>query len=366
MLDQIKEEIKYIRKTFETIRGCLDIDQLGQKLSALMKETEAEGFYDNKKNAKAVFIQIADAKMIVVSYFEILENADFFEALIAAVDKGEEKLTENLEQELHRDVLRIKSLADTLQVTIMLNDKWDTNNAIISINAGAGGTESQDWADMLLRMYTRFFEKQKWKFEILEKEDGAEAGIKNATIKVSGSFAYGYMKAEKGVHRLVRISPFDSNKRRHTSFASVEVTPEITEEITLVIDEKDLRIDAFRSSGAGGQHVNKTDSACRITHIPTGIVVTCQNGRSLIQNREEAMQVLKSKLMVIEEEKRREEMSKIKGEQKKNEWGSQIRNYVFCPYTLVKDARTGHEETNVQRVMDGDIMPFIKSYLISK
>ena len=266
-------------------------------------------------------------------------------------------------EELQNNLKEFDEFLEENTIATLLSGEYDDNNAIMSIHAGAGGTEAQDWASMLLRMYMRYCEKNGYEFEILDTVDGDEAGIKSATILISGDKAYGYLKAEMGVHRLVRISPFDANKRRHTSFASVEVVPEINEDNDIEISPDDIRIDTYRSSGAGGQHINKTDSAIRITHFPTGIVVTCQNERSQIQNREMAFKILRSKLIALKEEERQKNLQDIKGDIKKIEWGSQIRSYVFCPYTMVKDHRTGYEMSNVTAVMDGDIKPFILDYL---
>ena len=250
-----------------------------------------------------------------------------------------------------------------LSIEALLRGKYDANDAILTLHAGAGGTEAQDWVEMLFRMYTRYAERSGYKVSVLDKLDGDDAGIKSVTFSVEGENAYGYLKAEMGVHRLVRISPFDANKRRQTSFASLEVMPEITENEDIRINPEELRVDTYRSGGAGGQHINKTDSAVRITHLPTGIVVQCQNERSQIQNRETAMKMLISKLTELRERERLEEAQSIKGEMKKIEWGSQIRSYVFCPYTLVKDHRTGYENANVNAVMDGDLQGFIIEYL---
>ena len=253
--------------------------------------------------------------------------------------------------------------AKEFETSLLFSGEFDHLNAIIDIHPGAGGTEAQDWADMLLRMYTRYFENNKIKFQVLDYLEGDEAGIKSVTLKASGKHAYGLLKGEKGVHRLVRISPFDANKRRHTSFASVSVVPEFDDVAGVEIKDVDLKIDTYRSSGAGGQNVNKTESAVRITHLPTGIVVSCQVERSQMSNKETAMKMLKSRLMQMEIEKREKELNNIIGEQKNIEWGSQIRSYVFCPYTLVKDNRTGYEEGDVNKVMDGNIDNFINEYL---
>lgn len=265
--------------------------------------------------------------------------------------------------ELREKLKKYEDFIEKNTIKELLSNKYDDSNAIISIHSGAGGTEAQDWAQMLYRMYVRFCEKNNFEVTLVDFLDGDEAGLKSVTFVVSGEKAYGYLKTESGVHRLVRISPFDANKRRHTSFASVEVMPEIEDDEDIVILPEDVRIDTYRSSGAGGQHINKTDSAIRITHFKTGIVVTCQNERSQIQNREMAFKILKSRLAALKEKERQENLKEIKGDIKKIEWGSQIRSYVFCPYTLVKDHRTGFENTNVDEVMDGDIMPFILEYL---
>lgn len=245
----------------------------------------------------------------------------------------------------------------------MLNSSYDKNNCIIELHAGAGGTESCDWASMLYRMYLRYLERNNYKYELISYLEGEETGIKSVSLKVSGLYAYGYLKCEKGVHRLVRLSPFDANNKRHTSFVSVDVIPEFKEIEDIKIDEKDLKIDVYRSSGAGGQHVNTTDSAVRITHLPTKVVVSCQNQRSQIQNREEAMNMLKSKLKLLSMEKQNEKLNEVKGENKNIEFGSQIRSYVMHPYSLVKDHRTGYETSNINQVLDGNIDKFIESYL---
>lgn len=270
---------------------------------------------------------------------------------------------DDMYDELKKNLEQLQGKIEEVKIQTLLKGKYDNNNAIVNIHAGAGGTEAQDWADMLTRMYMMYANKEGFDFKILDILPGDDAGIKNITFLISGENAYGFLKAEKGVHRLVRISPFDANSRRHTSFASVEVMPEIEEAPEIQIRPEDLKVDTFRSSGAGGQHINKTESAIRITHVPTGIVVSCQTERSQIQNRETAMKMLYSKLVEKQEAEEMEKLANIKGEIKKIEWGSQIRSYVFCPYTLVKDHRTGYETSNVQAVMDGDIQPFINDYL---
>ena len=278
----------------------------------------------------------------------------------------------NLEpnEEIAKDILKstkkIATEMERLEIDTLLSGKYDNNNAIITIHPGAGGTESQDWAEMLYRMYVRWANKNNYEIKELDFLEGEEAGIKSVTFEVNGENAYGYLKGEMGVHRLVRISPFDSGGRRHTSFASLEVLPEITDDIEIDINQDDLRIDTYRASGAGGQHINKTSSAVRITHIPTNIVVACQSERSQIQNRETAMRMLKSKLLDLKEKEQKDKIEDLKGEQRDIAWGSQIRSYVFCPYTMVKDHRTNYEVGNVESVMDGNIDGFIESYLKSQ
>ena len=279
------------------------------------------------------------------------------------VDLAEEENDESVLDELDGELTEVESTVEDMRLAALLRGKYDKLNAILTLHAGAGGTEACDWTEMLYRMYICYAEKHGYTITELDRLDGDEAGIKNVSFKVEGDCAYGYLKAEKGVHRLVRISPFDANKRRHTSFASLEVMPEIIDDEEIKVNPDELRIDTFRSSGAGGQHINKTDSAIRITHLPTGIVVSCQNERSQTQNREMAMRMLISKLTEKREEERMERDQDIKGEIKKIEWGSQIRSYVFCPYTLVKDHRTGYETGDVQAVMNGDIQGFINDYL---
>ncbi len=279
------------------------------------------------------------------------------------VDLIEEENDESMLSELDKELKEVETTIENMRLTALLSGKYDKLNAIMTLHAGAGGTEACDWTEMLYRMYICYAEKNGFTLTELDRLDGDEAGLKSVSFKVEGDCAYGYLKAEKGVHRLVRISPFDANKRRHTSFSSVEVMPEIIDDDEIKVNPEDLRIDTYRSSGAGGQHINKTDSAIRITHLPTGIVVSCQNERSQTQNREMAMRMLISKLLEKREAERLERDQDIKGEIKKIEWGSQIRSYVFCPYTLVKDHRTGYETGDVQAVMNGDIQGFINYYL---
>ena len=294
------------------------------------------------------------------SYFKVFNEVN---NLIEMNELLEIEFDNDLKNELLQNTKELTKNIEKLEIATLLSGKYDSNNAIITLHPGAGGTESQDWAEMLYRMYSRWANKNGFTVKELDYLDGEEAGLKSVTALVEGPYAYGYLKGEMGVHRLVRISPFDSGGRRHTSFASLEVLPEITDDIELDIKQEDLRIDTYRASGAGGQHINKTDSAIRITHIPTNIVVTCQSERSQTMNKETAMKMLKSKLLDLKEKEHKDKIEDLKGVQQEIAWGSQIRSYVFCPYTMVKDHRTNYETGNVQAVMDGEINEFIESYL---
>ncbi len=335
-----------------------DLASLHSQLEQLQNQQHQPDFWDDVKQAQAVSQEASYIENQINGYTKLLTSHSAVTELLSMCEDDQDMIAE-VSAELDSLVVDINKL----HIATLLSGKFDHNNAILTLHAGAGGTESQDWVQMLYRMYTRYCELSGMKTEVLDMLDGEEAGIKSVTFAVSGVNAYGYLKAEKGVHRLVRISPFDSQKRRHTSFASVEVMPEIVADNSIVIEDKDLKVDTYRSSGAGGQHVNKTESAIRITHLPTGIVVSCQNQRSQIQNREQAMMMLKSKLVEVREREQLEQAQSIKGDIKKIEWGSQIRSYVFCPYTLVKDHRTGYENANIESVMDGNIQAFIEDYL---
>jgi len=319
-----------------------------------------EGFFDDAKKVSKVGreLKLCEYKFEKSNRMESqIENAKAYLELLNETDDN------SLYEELKTLLAGLEAELENAKLEMLLSGKYDSYNAILTIHAGAGGTEAQDWANMLYRMYTMYAEKNNFKISVLDVLDGEEAGLKSITFSVSGEFAYGYLKAEKGVHRLVRISPFDANARRHTSFASVEVMPEIEDAPDIVIRPEDLKIDTYRSSGAGGQHVNKTESAIRITHIPTGIIVACQTQRSQVQNKETAMKMLYSKLVEKQESEEMEKLANIRGDIKKIEWGSQIRSYVFCPYTMVKDHRTNFETSDVQGVMDGDLQGFINEYL---
>ncbi len=317
-------------------------------------------FWDDNAQAQQIINQCNELSAWTTPYNNIKER---FGAVMELLPEAYQTEEQDIINELLNELDQIEKALSELEIKKMLSGELDQKNCYLHINAGAGGTESCDWAEMLSRMYQRWASKRNWKSEIIDQVDGEVAGIKSVTIKVSGSFAYGYAKAEKGVHRLVRISPFDSNSRRHTSFASVDITPEITDDINIEIKPDDLRIDTYRASGAGGQHVNKTDSAVRITHGPSKIVVSCQNQRSQLQNRETCMKLLRSKLYEAQVIEREEKLKQLSGEKKEIGWGSQIRSYVFQPYTLVKDNRTGFQSGDIQRVMDGEIDDFIVTYL---
>lgn len=329
-------------------------------MEILDKEISSSDFWSDQNNAKKVMSKLNGLKETVNSWNDLKQRID---SLIEMEEFLQQENDESLLAELEKDKLKLQDDLKNIETKTKLSGKHDKNNAIISIHAGAGGTESCDWAQMLVRMYSRWAENKNFKFTIIDILDGEEAGIKSITFTVEGSYAYGLLQSEIGVHRLVRISPFDANKRRHTSFASVDVIPEVDDDIDIVIEEKDIRIDTYRSTGAGGQHVNTTDSAVRITHIPTNIVAQSQTERSQIKNKATAMKLLKAKLYEYEQEKLRKSYEKHYDEKGLIAWGSQIRSYVFMPYQLVKDHRTEYETSQVDKVMDGDIDEFISAYL---
>ena len=341
--------------------SLFDVEQLEDELKKLEEMTVNEGFWqqDSSETGK-VLSKIKQIKNKVLQYRNVEQEIGNLQELteLAILENDEE-----VAKDILKSTIKLENDVEKLQLATLLSGKYDKNNAILTLHPGAGGTESQDWAEMLYRMYTRWAVKNGYEVKELDYLEGEEAGIKSVTIEIVGENAYGYMKGEMGVHRLVRISPFDAGGRRHTSFASLEVLPEITDDIQIEINPDDLRIDTYRASGAGGQHINKTSSAVRITHIPTNTVVACQSERSQIQNRETAMKMLKSKLFNLKEKEQKETIEELKGVQKDIAWGSQIRSYVFCPYTLVKDHRTNYEVGNVETVMDGNIDGFIEAYL---
>jgi peptide chain release factor 2 len=334
-------------------------------VASLEEVMRAPDFWDDQNHAQELSTRYSRLRSKLEHYERLASQVDDLEALLdmAAEETGGESIPDELAEEVERLFGEVGGTLEALEEQRLFTGEFDAGDAIVSIHPGAGGTESQDWAEMLLRMYLRWAEKRGFNVELNEASEGDEAGIKSVTFTIHGENAYGLMSTERGVHRLVRISPFDSASRRHTSFASVDVTPLIEGDVDLDIDEKELRVETYRSSGAGGQHVNKTDSAVRITHVPTKTVVQCQNERSQIQNRETAMRMLRGKLLLLEHEKREQDLAREKGEQKEIAWGSQIRSYVLAPYTLVKDHRTNFEKGNVEAVLDGAIDDFIREYV---
>ncbi|HIX08197.1 MAG TPA: peptide chain release factor 2 [Candidatus Borkfalkia faecipullorum] len=358
--DDYRLRAKALEDTLQETKEALDIDILVGKLAQLKAEQEKPEVWQDLEKSTKLGREISSVEGKIHSYEKGKKALEEVNSVIDLIEETEE---EDLVPELESLLKTVEEDLEEMRIRTLLRGKYDANNALLTLHSGAGGTESCDWVSMLYRMYTRYAERNGFKVTELDRLDGDEAGIKSVDFKIEGENAYGYLKAEKGVHRLVRISPFDANKRRHTSFASLEVMPEIDDDGDVEIRSEDLKVTTFRSSGAGGQHINKTESAIRIQHIPTGIVVSCQNERSQIQNREMAMKMLRSKLIELKESERLANEANIKGEIKKIEWGSQIRSYVFCPYTLVKDHRTGYETGNIQAVMDGDIQPFIIDYL---
>ena len=357
-MSELRDRIPELEGRLADLEAFFDVESLRGEAAELGEQMSQPGFWDDPEKAKEVSARFSR----VEGRIRLLEGlrgslSDSEEILELADEDGE------LLREVDDELRRVERVLEEQEVARLFAGEYDEGDAILTINSGAGGVDSQDWAEMLARMYRRWAERRGFGLEVIEYTEGEEAGIKSATFTISGEYAFGLLSAERGVHRLVRISPFDASSRRHTSFASVAVAPVIDDRVELEIDEKDLKIDTYRASGAGGQHVNKTDSAVRITHLPTGIVVQCQNERSQHQNREVAMRVLRARLFELEREKREREMASIGGEKADIEWGSQIRSYVLHPYKLVKDHRTGEESANVDRVLDGDLDAFIYAYL---
>ncbi|WP_342473174.1 peptide chain release factor 2 [Metasolibacillus sp. FSL H7-0170] len=344
-------------------RGSLDLENKEARIQELDELMLMPDFWNDQQAAQTVINEANGIKAIVNDYNELLATHENLEMTLELL---REEPDEDLQMELESELEQFEEKMEDFELQMLLADPYDKNNAILELHPGAGGTESQDWGSMLLRMYTRWAEKRGFKVSTIDYLPGEEAGIKSVTLSITGHNAYGYLKSEKGVHRLVRISPFDSSGRRHTSFVSCEVMPEFNDDIEIEVRSEDLKVDTYRSTGAGGQHINTTDSAVRITHIPTGVVVQCQAERSQIKNREKAMQMLKAKLYQLEIEKQQAQLDEIRGEQKEIGWGSQIRSYVFHPYSMVKDHRTNEETGNVGAVMDGDIDAFINAYLRSR
>ena len=359
-LDQMKTELLSYKTPLAEVKDSLDLENKAKRVEELEMEMEAPGFWDNPDVSNAKMKELKSLKDVAESYDALATQFDDIETLI---EMGYEEEDPELIPEIRSELDSFIETLETMRIGTLLSGEFDKCNAILKLNAGAGGTESCDWANMLYRMYTRWAEKKGYSVEVLDYLDGDEAGIKSVTFQVNGENAYGYLKSEKGVHRLVRISPFNAQGKRQTSFVSLDVMPDIEADLDIEINDDDIRVDTYRSSGAGGQHINKTSSAIRITHFPTGIVVQCQNERSQHQNSDKAMQMLRAKLYMMKVEENKEKLSDIRGEVSEIGWGNQIRSYVFQPYTMVKDHRTSVESGNVDAVMDGAIDGFINGYL---
>ena len=361
-LEEAKQKLSALKELIEELSESMGVPAAREKAAKLEEETCAADFW-GREDAQSIMSELNGAKQIAENYDKLCGDAEALESLIEmALEEDDESFTEEILSEL----AAVEKEYDQQNIRALLSGEFDKLNAIVSIHPGAGGTEAQDWAEMLYRMYNRWAEKSGFKVKLIDYLEGDGAGIKSATFTVSGEFAYGYLKSEGGVHRLVRVSPFDASGRRQTSFASVEITPEFEDDGTIELREEDLEMETHRSSGAGGQHVNKTDSAVRIKHKPTGIVVGCQTERSQLQNRETCLKMLRSKLAEIKAREKLDKIEDIRGDKLNIEWGSQIRSYVFMPYTLAKDTRTGYEETNITAVMDGEIDGFMNAYLKAK
>ncbi|WEV60251.1 peptide chain release factor 2 [Streptococcaceae bacterium ESL0729] len=359
-LFEIKKQVDDNQTKIDSFRANLDLERLEEEIAMFENDMAAPGFWDDNVAAQKV---INESNALKAKYDDFMSIQNLFDELCVMLEMLAEEDDAMMKEELEEGLTALNARMQTYELEMLLNQPYDHMNAILEIHPGAGGTESQDWGNMLMRMYERWGNAHDFKVEILDYQAGDEAGIKSVTFKFSGHNAYGFLRSEMGVHRLVRISPFDSAKRRHTSFCSVEVLPELDGTVELEINSDDLRIDTYRASGAGGQHINKTESAVRITHLPTGVVVASQTQRSQLKNREEAMGMLKSKLYALEMQKKQAEVDELKGDQKEIAWGSQIRSYVFHPYNMVKDHRTNYETGAIQAVMDGDLDGFIDSYL---
>lgn len=360
ILDEVKRRLSELAPEVTDLHDALAIERSRVRLEELEQKSASPEFYDDAAASGAVFAEMGELKDRLEQYAALQTMLEDSETLLEMCAEDDDPA---LAEEADAAVNSLDAKVEELRLVTLLNGEYDANNAILTFHAGAGGTEAQDWVEMLYRMYTRFAARHNWTVKVLDYLEGDEAGIKSASILVEGHNAYGFLRSENGVHRLVRVSPFDASGRRHTSFASLEVMPELDDAITVEIKPEDIKMEVFRSSGAGGQHINKTSSAVRLIHIPTGIVVSCQNERSQFQNRDMCMKMLAAKLYQIKEREHLDKISDIKGVQKEIAWGSQIRSYVFMPYTLVKDHRTGFENGNVEAVMDGDLDGFINAYL---
>ena len=363
MLEDLKPILNDLGEKLDQMRISLEIPAKEEKIAELEYKMSEPSFWDDAAAAQKLNQELAALKGGVDTYRDLMAKYEDAETLY---EMGIEESDSSMEADIRAELTLIAEGLETLQLEVLLSGEYDANDAILTLHAGAGGTEAQDWTQMLLRMYGRWAERHGFTVDTADLQPGDEAGVKSATLFIKGHNAYGFLKSEKGVHRLVRISPFDSQARRHTSFSACDVMPEIDDAVEVPINMDDVRVDYFRASGAGGQHINKTSSAVRMTHEPTGIVVQCQNERSQLQNKEQCLKMLRAKLFELEQEKKEEEIAKLEGVQQKIEWGSQIRSYVFQPYTMVKDVRTNAETGNVQAVMDGDIDPFIRAYLNAK
>ncbi|WP_420796969.1 peptide chain release factor 2 [Alkalihalobacterium alkalinitrilicum] len=361
-LTEVKQELAIMAKRLADFRGSLDLEAKETRMEELDERMSEPDFWNDQDTAQQIINESNALKEMVVTYKELQEKYDDLEV---TYELAKEEDDESFKDELDDGVKSLAKALNEYELQLLLSEPYDKNNALLELHPGAGGTESQDWASMLLRMYTRWAEKKGFKVETLDYLPGEEAGVKSVTLLIKGHNAYGYLKAEKGVHRLVRISPFDSSGRRHTSFVSCEIMPELDDSVEIDVSPEELKIDTYRASGAGGQHINTTDSAVRITHVPTNTVVTCQTERSQIKNRERAMKMLMSKLYQLKIEEQQAQLAEIRGEQKDIGWGSQIRSYVFHPYSLVKDHRTNFEIGNTNAVMDGELDGFIDAYLRS-
>lgn len=359
-LDQLKLEIQKYEQPLAEVRDSLNLPYKKQRIEELSRESEAPDFWNDAQTANRKMKDLKDLQTTVEDADKLSESYD---DILTLIEMGNEENDASVIPGIKEEMNEFTSKLEEMRLSTLLTGEYDDSNAIISLNAGAGGTESCDWCSMLYRMYTRWAEKKGFTVDVMNYVDGDEAGIKSVDFQINGTNAYGYMKSERGVHRLVRISPYNAQGKRQTSFVSCDVMPDIEKDLDIVINPDDIRIDTYRSSGAGGQHINKTSSAIRITHYPTGIVVTCQNERSQFQNKDKAMQMLKAKLYMKKQEEEEAKLASIRGEVKDNAWGSQIRSYVLQPYTLVKDTRTGEETSNASAVLDGDIDRFINAYL---
>ena len=363
MLEDLKPTLNDLGEKLDQMRISLEIPAKEEKIAELEYKMGEPSFWDDAAAAQKLNQELAALRGGVDTYKGLMAKYEDAETLY---EMGIEEGDASMEDDIRAELDLIAEGLETLQLEVLLSGDYDANDAILTLHAGAGGTEAQDWTQMLLRMYGRWAERHGFTVETADLQPGDEAGVKSATLFIKGHNAYGFLKSEKGVHRLVRISPFDSQARRHTSFSACDVMPEIDDAVEVPINMDDVRVDYYRASGAGGQHINKTSSAVRMTHEPTGIVVQCQNERSQLQNKEQCMKMLRAKLFELEQEKKEEEIAKLEGVQQKIEWGSQIRSYVFQPYTMVKDVRTNAETGNVQAVMDGELDPFIRAYLNAK